>query len=470
MCRGEGTSAESACKRLENHLRILGPDLEPRLNFPWERSKVFSAMFEEGGRGKPYNLASAVCAKMPRVVPPQSTQALRPGDVTQKSQDSPVATKPSALFERALGVPKLRSGCKAGVDRENAIWPCVLSHAPKASKLGASIWCVDGLDALPAISQTLAGKATSAILKRARFSAKYVRECTATHLTAFPVSIKAFIAFLKPLVSKGESSAIREAAETINFLEHVLGMEVEDDLLEHPWIKGALRGASIRISDPRRSRVLTSEEVLLLEGALIDELLDKIDAFALGVFLFQLYARARVSDLRNIAKLELDLTDGQGFIEVRTYDRNNCRLNSPGACLILVAPYKGIHSKPWGAAWVKAASAVGFNFEKGHRAPLLPRQAVDYSWSSEAVNASETTAWVREILMHLGVSSESACTFSSHGLKATALSWSLKRGTQKEPSLCSAIIRWGRRGRLRRRTPGRCKPSRCVTWLNASLG
>ena len=44
--QGAGTSVEAACKRLENHLRILRPDLESRLNFPWERSKVLSAMFE----------------------------------------------------------------------------------------------------------------------------------------------------------------------------------------------------------------------------------------------------------------------------------------------------------------------------------------------------------------------------------------------------------------------------------------
>ena len=369
---------------------------------------------------------------MPRIVPPSFQ--VRPGDVTQRTQDPPDSAKPSALFERVLwGLLGLSRGARPGLIVKMP--SDELRHAPKASKIGASIWCVEGLDALPAISQTLAGKATSTILKRARFSAKYIRECTALHITAFPVSIKAFIAFLKPLVSKGESSAIREAAETINFLEHVLGMEVEEDLLEHPWIKGALRGANIRKSDPRRSRVLTTEEVLLLEGALIDELLDKVDAFALGVFLFQLYARARVSDLRNIAKLELDLTDGQGFIEVRTYDHKNCRLNSPGACLILVAPYKGIHSKPWGAAWVKAANAVGFNFEKGHHGPLLPRQAVDYSWSSEAISASETTAWVREILMHLGVNSESACVFSSHGLKATTLSWVSKAGYSERTQL-----------------------------------
>ena len=42
--QGVGTSAEAACKRLEN-LRILRPDLEPSVNFPWEKSKVLSAIF-----------------------------------------------------------------------------------------------------------------------------------------------------------------------------------------------------------------------------------------------------------------------------------------------------------------------------------------------------------------------------------------------------------------------------------------
>ena len=43
-------------------------------------------------------------------------------------------------------------------------------------------------------------------------------------------------------------------------------------------------------------------------------------------------------------------------------------------------------------------------------------------WSSEAVNAAETTAWVRETLMHLGVSPEATCTFSSElGLQGRVL-------------------------------------------------
>ena len=158
----------------------------------------------------------------------------------------------------------------------------------------------------------------------------------------------------------------------------------------------------MRTSDPKRSRTLKVDEVLLLESALIEDSLDKVDRYALGAFLFQLYARARVSDLRNISKLELDLEGETGFIEFRTYEHKNCRLSSgPGAVLILVAPFHGLHQKPWGAAWVEAANAVGFDFRKGHRGPLLPRLSCDYGWAGDAIDANETTQWIRMLLARL---------------------------------------------------------------------
>ncbi|CAE7733938.1 unnamed protein product [Symbiodinium necroappetens] len=212
-------------------------------------------------------------------------------------------------------------------------------------------------------------------------------------------------------------------------------MKVEPGIIANPWVKGAVRGANIRTSDPRRSRVLTTSEVLLLETALIEGHHDRVDRYAIGAFLFQLYARARVSDLRNISKLELDLNDGSGFIEVRTYEHKNSRLGSgAGAVLILVAPYHGLHVQPWGQAWVQAATAVGFAFDKGHRGPILPRLSSDYSWSGDATDANETTRWCRGILAQLTGGSIDE-TFSSHGLKATPLSWTSKAGYPERTQL-----------------------------------
>ena len=363
-------SVSDACDRLEEQLRHLNSDVVAPLKFPWERSQALSAVFSSApGRAVDFRPL-----KMPRVIPPPVTPSTRPGDTSPKLQ-APLApvSKPSAVFEQVLRKPRLDPGARVGADRDNVLrrWLCVLSHEPYASELGGLIWKDGEKDPLGVVAQALAGKAT----------------------------------------------------------QHVVGMKVEPGILANPWIKGAVRGANMRTSDPRRSRVLTTSEVLLLETALIEGHHDRVDRYAIGAFLFQLYARARVSDLRNISKLELDLNDGSGFIEVRTYEHKNSRLGSgAGAVLILVAPYHGLHVQPWGQAWVQAASAVGFAFEKGHRGPILPRLSSDYSWSGDATDANETTRWCRGILAQLtgGPVDE---TFSSHGLKATPA------GLQKQDTL-----------------------------------
>ncbi|CAE7309134.1 unnamed protein product [Symbiodinium sp. CCMP2592] len=419
-------SASDLCDRFEQHLQHLTYDVVAPIRYPWDKNKALSAIFS----GKPGRCVDLHSVKVPRVVPPPATQNRRPGDSVEPLPMTLPCAKVVPVFEVVLKKPRLLAGEKAGVDRENVLrrWLCILSHSPGASRLGVLIWAKGESDPLGVVAQALAGKATSTLLKRARFSARFICWADKHHVKAFPVSLEFLVSFLKPLAAGARNSAIREAMETVNFLEHVLGIEVEQGIGDNPWVKGALRGANIRTCDPKRSRVLQIDEVLLLEGALIGDALDKVDRYATGVFLFQLYSRARVSDLRNISKLELDLDGDTGFIEVRTYEHKNCRLSSgPGAVLILVAPYHGLHQKPWGAAWVEAAKAVGFDFEKGHRGPLLPRLACDYSWSGDAIDANETTTWIRALLSRLQAAEEDL-TFSSHGLKATPLSWTSKAG------------------------------------------
>ncbi|CAE7735259.1 unnamed protein product [Symbiodinium sp. CCMP2592] len=415
-------SASDLCDRFEQHLQHLTHDVVAPLSYPWDRNKALSAIFS----GKPGRSVDLHSVKVPRVVPPPATQYRRPGDSDEPLPVALQCTKVVPVFEAVLKKPRLQAGEKAGVDRENVLrrWLCVLSHSPGASRLGVLIWAKGESDPLGVVAQALAGKATSTLLKRARFSARFICWADKHHVKAFPVSLEFLVSFLKPLAAEARNSAIREAMET-----------VEQGISDNPWVKGALRGANIRTCDPRRSRVLKVEEVLLLEGALIEGALDKVDRYATGVFLFQLYSRARVSDLRNISKLELDLDGDTGFIEVRTYEHKNCRLSSgPGAVLILVAPYHGLHQKPWGAAWAEAAKAVGFDFEKGHRGPLLPRLACDYSWSGDAIDANETTTWIRALLSRLQAAEEDL-TFSSHGLKATPLSWTSKAGYSERTQL-----------------------------------
>ncbi|CAE7619130.1 unnamed protein product [Symbiodinium sp. CCMP2592] len=436
-CRtAAATFGRSFLESLNFAVHVLGLDLHVTISGRIQGALGANLVLLASGAGRYMDYEGSE-SSVPRVVPPPATQYRRPGDSDEPLPVALQCTKVVPVFEAVLKKPRLQAGEKAGVDRENVLrrWLCVLSHSPGASRLGVLIWAKGESDPLGVVAQALAGKATSTLLKRARFSARFICWADKHHVKAFPVSLDFLVSFLKPLAAEARNSAIREAMETVNFLEHVLGIEVEQGISDNPWVKGALRGANIRTCDPRRSRVLKVEEVLLLEGALIEGALDKVDRYATGVFLFQLYSRARVSDLRNISKLELDLDGDTGFIEVRTYEHKNCRLSSgPGAVLILVAPYHGLHQKPWGAAWAEAAKAVGFDFEKGHRGPLLPRLACDYSWSGDAIDANETTTWIRALLSRLQAAEEDL-TFSSHGLKATPLSWTSKAGYSERTQL-----------------------------------
>ena len=289
----------------------------------------------------------------------------------------------------------------------------------------------DGADV---VSKSLLGKATSTVLKRAVSMGKYVTASKSLGFPAFPITAAKLKMLLAPLVNEGKKSALKDAVASVNFAQHVLGFKVEAGTLDNPWIKGVLRQANIRDREPHQSRVISAREVLLLENALIDGKMDRVDRYALGVMLFQLYSRARVSDLRNISKIELDIAGNAGYIEVQTYEHKGRRMTSgPGAALILVAPIQGLSSKPWGTSFVEAARAVGFDFSQSFRGPLLPRLASDYSWSGDAIDAAETTAWLNGILRTLDPAAAEGLT--SHGLKATTLSWLWKANCSERTCL-----------------------------------
>ena len=61
-----------------------------------------------------------------------------------------------------------------------------------------------------------------------------------------------------------------------------------------------------------QARDLTVLEVVFLEQCLADTSLHLLDRFAAGVFLFQIYARNRWSDIRFVKTLEFDILQLEG--------------------------------------------------------------------------------------------------------------------------------------------------------------
>ena len=96
--------------------------------------------------------------------------------------------------------------------------------------------------------------------------------------------------------------------------------------------------------------------------------------------------------------------------------------------LPLVAPALGVSTGdavPWGAAWRSTWAEAGLTTDR--RAPLLPTSGLPRPGAKPA-GAAEVTRFLRALLVEAGFPHEVAATFTSHSLKATALSWAAKAG------------------------------------------
>ncbi|CAE7674226.1 unnamed protein product [Symbiodinium sp. CCMP2592] len=334
------------------------------LKLPWEKG-IYAEIFS--GSELPRMPTLPVPATLPVV------DVARPG--TQHSEalkqtSDPLPKFESAVYKHCLHKSTIAAGGRPGTDRDAVYrrWLCILGHNLAGSKIGEYI--ADGAeDPLVLIADTFGGKSTSTLLKRARFVARMLTWASEHSQTFFPLRLGPLLSFMRSLASE---SAKAQCGETINFLVHVLGVHADLDILKHPVIQGLLRGSRSTGKEIKQSRVLTVREVMALEDMLSDASLDPVDRYGAGVFLFQIYSRARVSDIRNIHRFELDLSGDDGYLEAKTMDHKNAtRGRGLGQSLILVAPVQGLRDKAWGIQFIEVAKMVGFNLRQGANIPWI---------------------------------------------------------------------------------------------------
>ena len=182
-----------------------------------------------------------------------------------------------------------------------------MGHNLAGSKVG-ELLTRDGVNGIDLMSDVMGEKSTSTLVKRARFAGRMIQWANESKVSFFPLDINTVRDFMKTLET---ASAIKECGETLNFLVHVVGVDSPLDVREHPAIKGAIRGAQERTKDFKQSQVLSVREVKILESLLFSQDVDPVDRYGAGVFLFQIYSRARVSDIRNLSRFEVDINGSQ---------------------------------------------------------------------------------------------------------------------------------------------------------------
>ena len=313
-------------------------------------------------------------------------------------------------------------------------WLCLLAHNWKGSESGKWLCQLSESETEAGMRTILGGKSRSTLDKRASRTSHMLVFATRRKCYLFPLSEEVVIPYLTELDKAGKRSAVLDTSQTMNFLIHVLGVFFIFDIPKHPWVKGLVRKCEQERPPLRQSRVLTAKEVLALETLFIEGDLQPLDRYGLGCFLFMILSCSRVSDVSFLDSMVLDILESledpsnPGYLEVKTMHHKTERVKSKqGIPLYLVAPVRGLHHVAWGPIFYKLCEENHMGFLHGTTSCLLPGVTVSGKWSNERIRTSDAGLWLNKLLeLALGGPPEPGLT--SHGMKATLLSWCMKSG------------------------------------------
>ena len=233
--------------------------------------------------------------------------------------------------------------------------------------------------------------------------------------------------------AKGKLAA-QGFVQALTFVRFVLAVPAMQQCLS-PRVQGLADRMAGEHDPAHQARDLTVLEVQFLEECVAHDGLHVLDRFAAGVFLFQIYARNRWSDIRFVRSFEWDFLQVQGqtegYIEARSKDvKQSNRKKKQTLFMPLVAPVRGVHPTiVWGVAWKDVASKVGRRFDVAPLGPLLPAVDVEGKWLKRTVDSQEASAWLTQLLRKRDPSMERVTT---HSLKHTPLGWLSKYGIYGE--------------------------------------
>ena len=307
-------------------------------------------------------------------------------------------------------------------------WYVLVTQDPSVSLVGASIVGLDMKEGLLSLRELFGKKSHSTVDKRGSSLLKYIKfmQESHPHRPAFPLSTFCTDLYIRHLrATNAKASQVSSFVEAVRFAVHVVGLSADDassGKLFSPWALG-FQGMLMAGKDERSpSLVLTVKQVECLEDSLRDESLGLVDRYAAGVFLFCLYSRSRISDIRKVHGFLIDVvTDGGsavGFLECGTRNHKTAlQAQTVGVSMPLVAPITGVKQVPWGLQFVKLSEQVDLPFSCRDKGPLLPAPA--------QVSSAEAGRWLRALLSRCNACGDGV---SGHSLKSTTLDWCGKYG------------------------------------------
>lgn len=218
------------------------------------------------------------------------------------------------------------------------------------------------------IRDVLGIKSPRTASKRADSLRKFFTWCQQKQCAIWPVYASRVLAYLSGDDGKPPAATTGLALlEAFRFCRFVMGIDVGDDVLNDPQLKGKIGRLLVEKSNCKQARPLLCSEVAMMERFVCNG--EKTgDVYLVGCCLFALFERCRWSDLRFLDCLTEDRVEGQdeiyGFLESSTaIHKTSASAERKQRCMPIVVPLLGVTGMGWASAWLKSAGHVGMNFE-----------------------------------------------------------------------------------------------------------
>lgn len=273
------------------------------------------------------------------------------------------------------------------------------------------------------IEDTFAGRAAGTLFKRAsdfsRF-AKWIVSNKGRPLAPTEGELYSYMLHLRR--EKAGATAGESFVKALRFFCHLTGASKAAKV--SPRVQGAAKAMTMSKRPLWQAPPLPVEAVRLIEDY-VHEQEDPKKAAIAGFILFCLYASSRWSDAARGSDLRLDVAgSGLVLLECSTRHYKTRAKDRRDTVLPLIALGSCLTQPAWGRAWFRRREEAGLS---GSHC-LMPAMSTGGQFLSRPMTAAEGTLWLREILYVQGFSGDLEL-YSSHSLKATALSWTAKSGT-----------------------------------------
>ena len=434
---GGDASAEPDLSRMEETIReAIFACSEPQLlKLPWEQPGLdlifgkgpLDHVLPDGPSKIEYPVPSPVSA-------PVEEQARAAKKVKTAAFGKPCFLSCVNLKNQASDAELTASAWQRSLEK----WHFLLSLDPSVSLVGSSIAGLGPAEGMQSLRELFGRKSEATVGKRAAALLKYVKYLQEHRpfLSPFPFTTAKADEYVRHLRScHAKPGAVDAFTEAVRFGIHVVGIGCDGDpgKIFSPWAVG-FRGF-MQSKKPERvaAKVLSVEQVSCLEGLLDDLELDVKDRYACGAFLFCIYSRSRISDVKCVHSFVIDTvvsgSSVQGFLECGTRSHKTARQAAvQGVSMPLIAPVNGVTENAWGPRFVAVALTAGLPLTSERQGPLLPAPRDAGDWGERAVTSDKAGSWLRALL-----SRKHKCTdgVTGHSLKATTLDWCGKYGLQE---------------------------------------